>query len=620
MEKMKLNVYKIVALLTLCLVFVNIGVAKAEEFDKYAPIKCGDNVYATLDKSGTLTISGTGDMWEDCSEVQEIFEDNNMAEYIYKVKFEKGVTSVGALLFFDTLSRTNYNIQSVEMSDTITKIGEGAFCGCRRLEEINIPGSVKVIGSYAFSGLPLKKCTFNEGLEKICAEAFYQCGLEWVTIPKSTKLIERCAFCSSLDGGGATKIVFLSNNTKLEEKAIGNGSTVTTDRGSTVDKYAQKYGINIKYNQYKSTLTFNANGGTVSVKKKQVTSETKYGKLPNPKRKGYEFMGWYTKVKGGQRIYKDTLITTVKNSTIYARWKKISLGKMKKPKLSSDEYRKIVVSFSSLNKAQGYEVRYSLKKNMKSSKKVKVKNSWTTTREFKKLKAGKKYYVQVRGYKKDSAGKYVYGKWSASASIKLGAVNAAQYSTKKIDRTKKYNKGKMVAVVTLDKVLLKGKSAAVKKINKALEKEYKKYLGKSSLYEYAREDAKWGCEGEYFDIASADVVYNKNGIICIVISTFWNAGGVNNTEWYGLTFDLNTGKRLKLSDVCNGTDDEIKGRVVAKILDEGDDMNWDVINAYKVKDMEFYILPNKQVYVCFAPYEISYGGWGREYKIEGKYK
>lgn len=53
---------------------------------------------------------------------------------------------------------------------------------------------------------------------------------------------------------------------------------------------------------------------------------------------------------------------------------------------------------------------------MKSSKKVLTKS---TKKTISGLKAGNKYYVQVRAYKLDSAKKKVYGKWSKKKAITI---------------------------------------------------------------------------------------------------------------------------------------------------------------------------------------------------------
>lgn len=70
----------------------------------------------------------------------------------------------------------------------------------------------------------------------------------------------------------------------------------------------------------KYTVTFNANGGSVSTTSKTVTYDSTYGTLPTPSRTGYNFKGWFTATSGGTQIASSTTYTTVGNQTLYAQW------------------------------------------------------------------------------------------------------------------------------------------------------------------------------------------------------------------------------------------------------------------------------------------------------------
>ncbi|CDE09098.1 putative uncharacterized protein [Bacillus sp. CAG:988] len=68
------------------------------------------------------------------------------------------------------------------------------------------------------------------------------------------------------------------------------------------------------------TVTFNANGGSVSPSSKSVTYGATYGTLPTPSRTGYKFLGWYTSKTGGTKVTSSTKVTNGKNHTLYAQW------------------------------------------------------------------------------------------------------------------------------------------------------------------------------------------------------------------------------------------------------------------------------------------------------------
>ena len=98
---------------------------------------CGENLTWSFDEdSGTLTISGNGDMvdalhpcpWQDFKQL------------ITKVVLSNGVTSIAGLAF----SRCN-ELTSIAIPDSVTDIGYSAFFGCTGLASITIPGNVSAI-------------------------------------------------------------------------------------------------------------------------------------------------------------------------------------------------------------------------------------------------------------------------------------------------------------------------------------------------------------------------------------------------------------------------------------------------------------------------------------------
>ena len=73
------------------------------------------------------------------------------------------------------------------------------------------------------------------------------------------------------------------------------------------------------------TLTYNANGGTVSPSSKTVTYTSTYGTLPTPTRSGYSFNGWFTASSGGSQVSSSTVMGAG-NVTIWARWTILTPG------------------------------------------------------------------------------------------------------------------------------------------------------------------------------------------------------------------------------------------------------------------------------------------------------
>lgn len=68
------------------------------------------------------------------------------------------------------------------------------------------------------------------------------------------------------------------------------------------------------------TVSFNANGGTVSPASASFAIGGQYVGMPRPVRSGYNFLGWFTAATGGTQIMPSTTVTTTTSHTLYAHW------------------------------------------------------------------------------------------------------------------------------------------------------------------------------------------------------------------------------------------------------------------------------------------------------------
>ncbi|MBO7203175.1 MAG: leucine-rich repeat domain-containing protein, partial [Paludibacteraceae bacterium] len=181
--------------------------------------KCGSNVtYSYVSSTGTLTISGTGDMKDyDSSNVPW----STYSSDIKKVVIENGVTSIGYAAFRDCTGLT-----SITIPNSVTSIGEDAFDGCTGLTSINVAEDNLNYASidgvlYSKDKKTLIICppgktgsvTIPNSVTSIRRGAFYDCtGLTSVTIPNSVTSIGNAAFedCTGLTsvtiGNGVTSI------------------------------------------------------------------------------------------------------------------------------------------------------------------------------------------------------------------------------------------------------------------------------------------------------------------------------------------------------------------------------------------------------------------------------
>ena len=136
---------------------------------------CGDNVAYNFDMStGLLEITGTGEM------------DSFIDSYVVSPPW----------------SLYRCDIITVQISEGVTTIGEGAFCDCRNLETVIMPDSMTVIGSSTFSYCEnLENIDIPDNVTEIGSCAFELCvNIRSVTIPASVITIGNMAFfnCDSL--------------------------------------------------------------------------------------------------------------------------------------------------------------------------------------------------------------------------------------------------------------------------------------------------------------------------------------------------------------------------------------------------------------------------------------
>ncbi len=156
---------------------------------------CGDNLTYSYNGAGTLTISGTGEMWDYTNGIEVPW--HSVLPNITDIVIENGVTSVGGAAFSGCTS-----ITSVCIPDSVTVIGDNAFVGCNSLTSINIPDSVTSIENGAFAGCSsLTSISIPDSVTSIADGAFYKCtSLTSIDIPDGVTSICNGTFeyCTSL--------------------------------------------------------------------------------------------------------------------------------------------------------------------------------------------------------------------------------------------------------------------------------------------------------------------------------------------------------------------------------------------------------------------------------------
>lgn len=161
------------------------------------------------------------------------------------------------------------------------------------------------------------------------------------------------------------------------------------------------------------SVKFDTKGGK-SISSRKVWPGETVKQPSNPKRAKYVFAGWYQDSKYKKKWNFNNKIT--KSTTIYAKWNKVKVAGTSIRKLKNTSGGKLSVTIKKNSKAKGYQIRYSTRQDLKSSKKKETKS---VSKVLSGLKKGNVYYVQARAYQLDSAGKKVYGDWSKTKKVSI---------------------------------------------------------------------------------------------------------------------------------------------------------------------------------------------------------
>ena len=395
------------------------GVVKAVEVTTTAPSqkiegRCGDNaIYSYDEATRTLTISGTGAMWNGTN--------YSRLGNVDKIVIGKGITVIGE----DAFAKFN-GVGSAEISDTVTTIKGNAF---NDLKSITIPKTVRTVETDAFYGVG--KVVVEGDMNNFQYGALGY-GVQEVQLKGSAETLG-LALAEVQDRDYLSVTITKDNN----RCRIANGCLVSSD-GKTV-----YYHIS---DSNKVTIPDTA----VTIKSaafyKQEIEEVKLGKNVKTiepyafEESGVSKLTTNSKLKKiGRCAFKETNLkkVTLKSSVAMspkAFDQKVILTSTKSLKsaktvMTSATFKKnkINAKFAKLTGAKGYQVQikkggktykyFTTKTSIKVKapkvfkKKYNVSFSYDIDNYTSKIE-GKPAYISVRPYKIVKKNKKSYGKWS----------------------------------------------------------------------------------------------------------------------------------------------------------------------------------------------------------------
>ena len=220
-------------------------------------------------------------------------------------------------------------------------------CPAGRSVELTIPKGVESIGSYACANCrALTGVSIPEGVVSIEKAAFLRCvRLERVTFPGSVASIESIAFDSC---SGLREIIFLGSAPAINSFSFWDVTATVyyPEDGSWTEDVRQDYRGTLTWVVGASTLSFDPNGGSVSLPAKTVMYGGTYGELPTPNWPARRFLGWYTAPEGGTLVTEETSVETTADHTLYAHWEDATAGELKLEDVSGRPGQEILVPVS----------------------------------------------------------------------------------------------------------------------------------------------------------------------------------------------------------------------------------------------------------------------------------
>ncbi len=397
----------------------------------------GDGAFGGCSSLASISIPSSvtsiGDLaFEGCSSLVSISIPNSVTSIggrvfsgcssLESISIPSGVTSIGERAFYDCSS-----LESISIPNSVTSIGDGAFGGCSSLTSISIPSSVTSIEElvflgcsknlviYGYSGSTAKTYADQNGFKFVAVDIVTEdISQATVTLDKTGYTYDGTAKTPSVTVILAGKSLILNTDytvTYSNNTNVGTAKVAITGKGDYTGTKFVNFTIVKAAENLDSTITC-----------KKTIYEVAYGakpfKINAASGSKLTFTSSNSKIafidkNTGKVTIKGTgfaVITIKSDSDLVKVTVKVT---PKKPSLKSvkvSKGKKLTVKWAKDKNASGYQVQVSTSKNFKKNRKQ--KNVTKTSYTFTKLKAGQKYYVRVRSYKK-SGKEMLYSVWSS---------------------------------------------------------------------------------------------------------------------------------------------------------------------------------------------------------------
>jgi len=397
----------------------------------------GCSSLTNLDVTGfdTSNVTDMGGMFGECksltnldiknfntSKVQymdRMFESCSSLTELYLTRFDTSNVTNMHRMFAGCSSLTSLNLKNFNTSKVENM--HGMFDGCSSLSSVDVSsfdtrnvGLMSEMFSECRSMVYLDVSNFDASEVSNMQGMFYKCNsLKTLSIGTDFNNANINAVCKAT----FPKTMYGSDETKYEAGAVipclGYSTTYTAGPDEPEDPCGGNHQWDSGMINKKATCT--TDGMITYTCTRCGKTETRTIFASGHSWKHYKKAG--ALLKDGIEYYYCTDCNAKKNvktlagyASFYVKSLKVAKGK----KCFTVKWAK--QSATNQKKFNGYQIRYSLKSNM-SSAKYATAGKASKSKTIKKLKAKKRYYVQVRTYTK-KGGKIFYSKWSVKKSVK----------------------------------------------------------------------------------------------------------------------------------------------------------------------------------------------------------
>ena len=336
-------------------------------------------------------------------------------------KLEKIIIKNGVASIFDNMFKECESLLSLSIPSSVSYIGSSSFQGCTGLTEVTIlggkgglssnavaPGEVEIAGQ-AFKGCSvMERIHIPETVTKIAEDAFEGCR-QLTICGRPGSYAETYAKANYIPFEAEGDPIATPTPTATQQSTATPQPTAkpTATPTPTAKPTATP---KIKLSKCKITVK----DQTYTGKALKPTPAVKYGKVTLKKGTDYtvayknnKAIGTATVTLKGKGKYTGTI-----NKTFRILPKGVMLSSLSASKGT------ITVKWKKGGNITGYQLQYSLKKSFASTNTVTVAKSATTKAVIKKLKSKKTYYVRIRTYKTVKSKKY-YSAWSKAKTVKV---------------------------------------------------------------------------------------------------------------------------------------------------------------------------------------------------------